>query len=81
VTSVSVTGITPAVGATSQFAATATMSTGSTQDVTSLAAWSSSNTAAATVSSTGVVTGAGSGDAVITATYSSVVGTDPITVP
>jgi len=52
-----------------------------TQDVTSLASWSSSNTSAATVSGAGVVTGVGAGTAVITATYSSVVGSDSITVP
>jgi hypothetical protein len=54
---------------------------GSTQDVTSVATWSSDNTAAATVSPTGLVTAVGSGSAVISATYSSVVGTDAITVP
>jgi uncharacterized protein YjdB len=81
VTSVSVTGAAPAVGATSQFTATATLSSGSSQDVTSQAAWSSSNTSAATVSGSGVVTAVSSGAAVITATYSSVIGSEAITVP
>src|ERR1035437_8075308 len=58
VSSISVTGSTPAVGATSQFTVTAKMSDGTTQDVTSLATWQSSNTAVATVASgTRVVTG------------------------
>jgi hypothetical protein len=68
VLSVSVTGAAPAVGTTSQFNATATLSSGSTQDVTSQAAWSSSNTSAATVSTSGVVSGVGTGTAVINAT-------------
>jgi uncharacterized protein YjdB len=57
------------------------LSSGTTQDVSSLATWTSSNAAAATVSSTGVVTGVGPGGAVITATYSSVAGSAAITVP
>jgi len=49
----------PKIGATAQLTATATMGDGSTQDVTTLATWQSSNVAVATVSSTGVVTGIG----------------------
>ena len=81
VSSLTVTGAVPSVGATSQFTATATLSSGSTQDVTSAATWSSSNDAAATVSASGLVTAAASGTAVISATYSNVVGSDSITVP
>ena len=81
VSSLSVTGTVPAVGATSQFTAIATLASGSTQDVTSAATWSSSNLSAAAVSASGLVTAAGSGTAVISATYSNVVGSDSITVP
>jgi uncharacterized protein YjdB len=51
------------------------MSDGTSQDVTSLATWVSSNTANATVSSAGVVTGVADGSGIIiTATYQSVTG-------
>jgi uncharacterized protein YjdB len=80
VMSVAVTGAVPALGTSSQFAATATLSGGTTQDVSSTATWTSSNTAVATVSSTGVVTAVTDGGVTITATYSGVVGNDAITV-
>ena len=80
VSSVAVTGAVPAVGSTSQFAATATMLNGTTQDVSSTASWTSSNTAIATVSSSGLVTSVATGTATITATYSGIVGNDAITV-
>jgi hypothetical protein len=79
VTSLSVAGNAPAVGATSPFTAMATLSDSSTQNVTSAATWQSSNTSAATVSG-GVVTGVAAGDADITATYSGASGTRRITV-
>ena len=81
VSSINVTGAAPAIGATAQFTAVATMTDGSTQDVTNLAAWTSSNTGDATVSATGVVTGVGAGAAAISATYSNVTGVEQITVP
>jgi hypothetical protein len=81
VSTVAVTGTVPTVGTTAQFAATATLLNGSTQDVSSSATWTSSNTAVATVSSTGLVTAVTSGAVTITATYSGVVGNDAITVP
>ena len=81
VSSIAITGTAPAVGATAQFTAIATMSNGTTQDVTALSAWQSSNTGAATVSSSGVVTGVAEGAATVQATYLSVTGTDPITIP
>ena len=81
VSSIAVTGTAPAVGGTAQFTAVATMSNGTTQDVTSLSAWASSNTGAATVSSTGVVTGVAEGTATVQATYLNVSGTDAITIP
>jgi hypothetical protein len=69
-----VTGTAPAPGSTSQFTATAKLSDGTTQTVTSQAAWSSSNTAVATVASTGMVTGVGLGEVDITATDANVSG-------
>jgi len=80
VTSVAVTGQTPNVGLTSQFTSTATLSNGTTQNVTSQAAWQSSNAAIATVSNAGVVTAVAAGDVDITATYQSVAGRARITI-
>jgi len=79
VSSIAVTGTAPAIGATAQFSAVATMSNGTTQDVTSTATWSSSNPADAAVSATGQVTGVAPGTVSIQATYQSVTGTDQIT--
>jgi uncharacterized protein YjdB len=81
VSSIAVTGTAPVVGATTQFTAIATMSNGTTQDVTSLSTWQSSNTSSATVSSSGVVTGVAEGTATVQATYLNVSGTDAITIP
>jgi len=78
--SIAVSGAAPIVGSTAQFTATATMSDGTTQDVTSQATWQSSDAAIATVSATGAVTGVGAGTASVTATYQSVAGSDQITV-
>lgn len=78
--SVAVTGTAPALGATAQFTAMATMSDGTTQDVTSQATWTSSNAGDATVSSTGLVTGVAAGSVAIQATYLSITGTDQIAI-
>jgi len=80
VASVSVTGVAPGIGASTQFVATATLSNGSTQTVTSQASWQSSNTAVATVTSSGVVTSVAAGDAEIAATYQNVRGGVRITI-
>ena len=69
VTQVTVTGSAPAAGLTSQLAAMAALSDGSTRDVTAQAAWSSSNAAIATVSNTGLVLGVSAGSTDITAAY------------
>src|SRR5438067_972940 len=81
VSSVSVTGSTPNVGATTQFSATATLSNGTTQAVTSQASWQSTDTTVATVSSSGAVTGVDGGNADVRATYSGVAGSLGIAVP
>jgi hypothetical protein len=80
VTSVAVTGQAPNVGLTSQFTSTATLSNGTTQNVTSQATWQSSNAAIATVSNAGVVTAVAPGEVDITATYQSVAGRARITI-
>ena len=81
VASVNVSGTSSFVTAgQSQFTATVTLSNGATEDRTSAAAWQSSNTTVATVSSQGLVTVLASGDASITATVSEVRGTLGISV-
>lgn len=67
-------------GQTSQLTAAANFSNGMIQDQTLAAAWASSNVAAATVSTTGVVTAVGTGTATITATFQNVQGTRAINV-
>ena len=81
ITSLSVTGTAPAVGSSSQFTATETLSTGAVQDVTSSATWTSSDSTVATVSSAGLVTSLASGTVVISASYSGMAGSESITVP
>jgi hypothetical protein len=80
ITSVVVTGVTPAIGATSQYTCTVTFSDSSTQDVTSQATWVSFNTAVARVSSSGVVTAVATGTAVLKATYQGSSGTFTLTI-
>jgi len=69
VTSIAVNGTAAAAGETAQFTATATLSNGTTDNVTARATWESSNDAVATVSSAGVVKSIAAGDSDITATY------------
>jgi hypothetical protein len=57
------------VGATSEMIATAVRSDGSTQVVTTTAAWHSSNPAVATVTATGQVTAVAAGTSVISAAF------------
>lgn len=71
---VTVTGNVPSVGQTSQMTATVRLSNGSTQDVTTQATWSSSNTSVATVTSGGLLKVLQLGNADITATYQGVNG-------
>ena len=67
-------------GQTAQLSAIAAMSDSSTRDVTSSAAWSSSNAAVAAVSSAGVVTTLSAGVSTITATYSQITGSANVSV-
>jgi hypothetical protein len=78
-------GVTPAnptisAGATQQFTATGTNSDGSTQNVTSQAAWSSSKTAVATINGSGLATAVSAGTAAISAVMSGVTGSTVLTV-
>ncbi len=78
VNSVTVSGSTStltAKGQTCQLKATANMSNQTTQDVTSQATWQTDNSGIASVSSGGLVTAVGNGEATITATYSGKNGT------
>lgn len=59
-------------GATQQFTAIATLSTGGMQNVTSLVTWNSSNTAVATISSSGLATGVSVGTSNITASLGAI---------
>jgi hypothetical protein len=79
VASVAVNGTAPRVGASAQFSATATFSDGTTQIVTSQAAWISSNTSVATVAA-GTVAGLAPGESDITATYQNVAGRVHVTI-
>jgi hypothetical protein len=69
-----------AQGATAQLTARARFSDGTTQDVSSQATWQSTNTAVATVSTTGVVSGVGLGTADISALYQAQTGRRTVTV-
>jgi hypothetical protein len=80
VMSVEVIGPTLQVGATGQFRATATLSDGTKQDVTSASTWTSSATAVATVTAAGIVTALAPGATTITATYQGTAAKDTIQV-
>jgi len=79
VTAVSVTGTAPRLGATSQFAASATVADNTVIDVTSQAVWSSSNVSVATVVG-GVVTGVAAGQADVSATFQNKTGTTRVVI-
>lgn len=83
VTPVSI-AVTPAaltigIGASTQFTAVATLSDGSTTDVTATATWTS-NASAASVSPSGLALGLAAGSAQITATLSAIVGSAALVV-
>lgn len=69
-----------AVGTTKQFAATGTFSDSSTQDVTGSVVWTSSNPAAATINSLGLLTSIGTGSSTIKAVFGAVSGSTGLTV-
>ncbi|HTW48998.1 MAG TPA: Ig-like domain-containing protein [Acidobacteriaceae bacterium] len=69
-----------AMNTTQQYTATSTYSNGMTADVTSSAAWSSSNADVAAIDSSGLATGVASGLTAITASYNGVSASAPATV-
>ncbi len=68
------------LGNTQQYTATANYSDGSTVDVTATATWASTVTGVATVNGTGLATSVAAGTTSISATYSAVPGSTPLTV-
>lgn len=66
-------------GTTLQLAATGTYGDGSAQNLTNAVSWRSSNTAIATINSSGLVTGVIAGSSTITATSGTVTGTTGLT--
>lgn len=82
VTAIAVTPANPtiAAGMTQQFTATGTLSNGTTRDVTSLVAWSSSNAGIATISAEGIASAISIGTTTISATFAGVSGTTTLTV-
>ena len=68
------------VGAGQQFTATGTYSDNSTQNLSSQATWTSSKTAVATISSSGLATGVSAGTTTISAALGSVSGSTTLTV-
>jgi hypothetical protein len=79
VTSVTITS-TSSSSTTFQLTATARLSDGSMQDVTSSSAWTTSNSGLAIVSATGLLTVVGTGEVEARATYQNVMGTMRMTV-
>jgi uncharacterized protein YjdB len=69
-----------AVGTTKQFAATATFSDSSLQDVSGVVVWTSSNPAAATINAQGMASSVATGSTTVTATYGTVSGSTGLTV-
>jgi len=69
-----------AVSTTKQFTATGSFSDSSTQDVTAVVVWTSSNPAAATINGQGFASSVATGSTTITATYGSVSGSAALTV-
>jgi hypothetical protein len=80
--SIAVTPIGPTIslGTTLQLTAIGTYGDGSLQDLTSAVSWNSSNTAIATINTSGLVTGVSAGSATITANSGSVAGTVGLTI-
>ena len=81
-TSIAVTPVNPviAVGSPQQFTATGTYSDGSHQDLTNSATWTSSIPSVATISSSGLATGAAPGSTTIQASVGAVHGSTSLTV-
>jgi hypothetical protein len=70
-----------AKGSHKQFSATLGFSDDSSQNVTSIVTWTSSNTSVATIGTTGLAAAVGGGTATITATFESLRGQTTLKVP
>src|SRR5579859_6188027 len=68
------------LGLTQQFSATGILSDSSTEDLTSVAAWASTNTSVATINNSGLASSVAQGSATITATYLGITGSTLLTV-
>ena len=77
---VTATNLSIAQGTTDQFTATGTYSNGSTQNLTSQVTWSSSNTAVATISTSGLATGVAVGGTTIEASLNGIHGSAQVAV-
>ncbi len=82
VTGIAVTPTNPTitVGSAQQFTATATFSDSTTGNITTIVNWTSSNTAVATITATGLAKGVAQGTTTIQASYSSASGSTTLTV-
>ncbi len=80
--SIAVTPASPSIakGTTQQLIATGTFSDNTTQDLSTQATWNSSNTSAATISSSGLATAVGAGSTLVSATMGGIAGSDALTV-
>ncbi|HUK32591.1 MAG TPA: Ig-like domain-containing protein [Vicinamibacterales bacterium] len=82
ITSLSIIGSPPGVGATSQYTANVVPATSSTvENVTSLVTWQIDDTTVATISKTGVVTGIKVGTTTLTATYNGTTVSQQLAIP
>jgi hypothetical protein len=69
-----------AVGTTKQFTATGTFSDSSTQDITAVVVWTSSNPAAATINAQGLASSVATGSTTITAGFGAITASTALTV-
>ena len=82
ITTLTIVGTPPAVGATSQYSASVIVANSAdVENVTSLATWQIANTAVATVSKTGLVTGVTAGSTTLTVTYNGTTVTQQLSIP
>jgi trimeric autotransporter adhesin len=69
-----------ALGSAQEFTATGTFTDSTSQDITSVSQWTSSDLAVAVINKTGLATSAGQGTSNITATFKTITGTAVLTV-
>lgn len=82
ITTLSIAGAPASPGTTSQYSASVVVSSSAdVENVTSLASWQTANTAIATVSKNGLVTGVAVGSTTLTATYNGTTVTEQLAIP